>query len=226
MTGRQLIQFLTRLRGLRDANDLGQLATRFDIDLDRPIAHLSSGMKRKVALLQVLVPQAPLLILDEPTNTLDPSMRDLLLEQLSQARSQRQAVLFSSHVLGEVERVCDRVGILHKGRLAWVQNMPELRQGRRVQVRFQGTAPPLPEWLQRDGYRILDGRLEMDYTGPLPPLLEWLARQSVDDLRMQPLGLAPIYHRFHGSPTEKAKDSSPDAALLPSPPASGERGQG
>src|SRR5437879_6206251 len=56
MTGRQLIQFLTRLRGLRDGNDLGRLATRFDIDLDRPIAHLSSGMKRKVALLQVLVP--------------------------------------------------------------------------------------------------------------------------------------------------------------------------
>ena len=157
-------------------------------------------MKRKVALLQVLVPSVPLLILDEPTNTLDPSMRDLLLEQLSQARSQRQAVLFSSHVLGEVERVCDRVGILHKGQLVWVQNMPELRQGRRVQVSFHGAPPPLPEWLQRDGHRILDGRLEMDYTGPLPPLLEWLARQSVDDLRMQPLGLAPIYHRFHGSP--------------------------
>jgi len=226
MTGRQLIQFLTRLRGLRDANDLGQLATRFDIDLDRPIAHLSSGMKRKVALLQVLVPQAPLLILDEPTNTLDPSMRDLLLEQLSQARSQGQAVLFSSHVLGEVERVCDRVGILHKGQLVWVQNMPELRQGRRVQVRFQGTAPPLPEWLQRDGHHILDGRLEMDYTGPLPPLLEWLARQSVDDLRMQPLGLAPIYHRFHGL-TEKGvvNDSNPDAPLLPSPPPLG-RGDG
>src|SRR5438477_12964229 len=66
MTGRQLIQFLTRLRGLRDGNDLSRLATRFDIDLDRPIAHLSSGMKRKVALLQVLVPSAPLLILDEP----------------------------------------------------------------------------------------------------------------------------------------------------------------
>jgi ABC-2 type transport system ATP-binding protein len=199
MTGRQLIQFLTRLRGLRNGNDLGRLAARFDIDLDRPIAQLSSGMKRKVALLQVLVPQVPLLILDEPTNTLDPSMRDLLLEQLSQARSQGQAVLFSSHVLGEVERVCDRVAILHKGRLVWVQNMHELRQGRRVQVSFQGASPPLPDWLQRDGHRILDGRLDMDYTGPLPPLLDWLARQSVDDVRMEPIGLGPIYRRYHGA---------------------------
>jgi ABC-2 type transport system ATP-binding protein len=198
MTGRQLIQFLTQLRGLKDGNDLGRLATRFDIDLDRPIAQLSSGMKRKVALLQVLVPQIPLLILDEPTNTLDPSMRDLLLEQLRQAPGRGQAVLFSSHVLSEVERICHRVGILHRGQLVWVQNMHELRQGRRVQVIFHG-APALPDWLERDGHRILDGRLEMDYMGPLPPLLDWLARQSVEDLRMQPLGLAPIYHRFHGA---------------------------
>jgi ABC-2 type transport system ATP-binding protein len=212
MTGRQLIQFLTRLRGLRDGHDLGRLATRFDIDLDRPIAQLSSGMKRKVALLQVLVPKAPLLILDEPTNTLDPSMRDLLLEQLREAPAQGQAVLFSSHVLSEVERICDRVGILHQGRLACLQNMHELRQGRRIQVTFQGAPPPLPDWLQRDGHHILDGRLVMDYTGPLPPLLEWLARQAVIDLLVQPLGLAPIYHRFHGTPTEKsgAKDSNPD----------------
>src|SRR5437660_6995375 len=138
MTGRQLIQFLTRLRGLGDANDLGRLATRFDIDLDRPIAQLSSGMKRKVALLQVLIPRVPLLILDEPTNTLDPSMRDLLLEQLRQAPAQGQAVLFSSHVLSEVERLCDRVGILRRGRLLHAQDIKELRQADLVRLTFSG----------------------------------------------------------------------------------------
>src|SRR5713101_2236957 len=88
MTGRQLVCFLCRLRGQEVDGNLGSLARRFDIDLDRPIADLSSGMKRKVALLQVLVPRVPLLILDEPTNTLDPNMRDELLEQLRQARDQ------------------------------------------------------------------------------------------------------------------------------------------
>src|SRR2546423_894859 len=83
-------------------------------DLARPIAHFSSGMKRKVALLQVLVPEAPLLILDEPTNALDPTMRDALLGQLDAARRRGQAVLFSSHVLAEVEQVCDRVAILQR----------------------------------------------------------------------------------------------------------------
>src|SRR5438477_3262586 len=109
MTGRQLVRFLGRLRGREYGADLDDLARSFDIDLDRPIAHLSSGMKRKVALLQVLVPHAALLIMDEPTNALDPSMRDELLDQVRRARDRGQTVLFSSHVLSEVERVCDRV---------------------------------------------------------------------------------------------------------------------
>src|SRR5919201_6733059 len=102
-------------------------------------------MKRKVALLQVLVPRAPLLILDEPTNTLDPSMRDELLAQLRQASRQGQAVLFSSHVLAEVEQVCDRVGILRRGRLVHLQEMAALREGRRVRARFPRPPAALPE---------------------------------------------------------------------------------
>src|SRR5207248_9318505 len=132
MTGRQLVRFLSRLRGREPKQDVDALAQRFDIDLDRPLVQLSSGMKRKVALLQVLVPQAPLLILDEPTNALDPTMRDELLAQLRQARSQGQAVLFSSHVLSEVEQVCDRVAILQAGRLVHVQDMRALREARLI----------------------------------------------------------------------------------------------
>ena len=136
MNGRQLIRFLCDLRRQPLRRDLDGLARRLDIDLGRPIAHLSSGMKRKVALLQVLVPQAPLLILDEPTNTLDPTMREELLGQLRWARGHGQAVLFSSHVLGEVEAVCDRVAVLKRGRLAHLQIMKELRETCRVRARF------------------------------------------------------------------------------------------
>ena len=85
-TGRELIRFLSQLRGKYPAVDVDLLARRFDIDLRRPLAELSSGMKRKVALLQVLAAGAPLLILDEPTNTLDPTMRDDLLGQIRTAR--------------------------------------------------------------------------------------------------------------------------------------------
>ncbi len=198
MTGRQLLRFLGNLRGRSDPERLHHLAEVFDIDIDRPIAQLSSGMKRKVALLLVLVPPVPLLILDEPTNTLDPTMRDLLLEQLRHARRQGQAVLFSSHVLTEVEQVCDRVGILHKGRLVHLQTMAELRATRLIRVRFGGPAETLPNL---PGLKVRDQRdqqMTLEYGGPLPGLLAWLARQPVEDLQVESLGLGPIYHRYHG----------------------------
>ncbi len=201
MTVRQLVQFLCRLRGQPTQDKLGDLARAFDIDLDRPLANLSSGMKRKAALLQVLVTQARLLILDEPTNTLDPTMRDVLLAQLRQARAEGQAVLFSSHVLTEVEQLCDRVVLLQRGRLVHVQIMSELRQSRLIHARFNGTMAPLPE---RDGFLLREqhqDRVIFEHTGALPSLLAWLARQPVVDLRVEPLGLAPIYHRYHGAET-------------------------
>jgi ABC-2 type transport system ATP-binding protein len=209
MSGRQLINFLSRLRDQSVDGELERLARRFDIDLDRPIADLSSGMKRKVALLQVLVPKVPLLILDEPTNTLDPTMRDELLGQLRQVRDEGRAVLFSSHVLSEVEQVCDRVGILQRGRLVHVQAMKDLRQGRLIKARFlridsgrptSADEPPVPI-PSLAGLRLRQCHLDemtLEYVGPLPPLLAWLAQQPLLDLKMEPLGLSTIYAHYHG----------------------------
>src|SRR5262249_19125825 len=172
-------------------------ARQFDIDLDRPLAQMSSGMKRKVALLQVLAPHVPLMILDEPTNTLDPTMRDELLAQIRAARDEGKAVVFSSHVLHEVEQVCDRVGILRRGQLVHLQMMRDLREGRLVRARFARPPEALPDV---EGLSVLeqdDRRLVLEYTGPLPPLMTWLARQPLEDLRLEPLGLGGIYHRYH-----------------------------
>ncbi len=199
MTGRQLVRFLSQLRQQVVRDDVAAMARRLDIDLDRPIKNLSSGMKRKVALLQVLLPQVPLLMMDEPTNTLDPIMRDELLTQLELARQHGQAVLFSSHVLTEVERICDRVAILRQGKLVHVQQMRELRQAQRVRIRF-GSAAPQPPAL--DGLQVRERQgdhLLLEYRGELQVLLGWLARQAVVELHMEPLGLAEIYHSFHGN---------------------------
>ncbi len=198
MTGRQLVHFLARLRGEEHSSEVDALARRFDIDIDRPLAHLSSGMKRKVALLTVLVPRTPLLIMDEPTNALDPTMRDLLLEQVAQARGRGRAVLFSSHVLAEVERVCDRVAILQAGRLAHLQTMSQLQAGRLVQARFEGPVPSLPPLSGAHVREQAGDRLTLEYTGPLPELMSWLAGQRLAELRVEPLGLGAVYHRFHG----------------------------
>jgi ABC-2 type transport system ATP-binding protein len=196
MTGRQLVQFLGKLRGEKPGPEVDALAKRLDIDVDKPLTTMSSGMKRKVALLAVLVPKVPLIILDEPTNTLDPTMRDELLEQLRLAKEAGKAVLFSSHVLHEVEAVCDRVLILRRGELVHEQAMEELREGRYVTARLTGPPPttgPGNTLLSVDGDQLV-----LEYRGPLPELLSWLGRQPVDDLKIEPLGLGPIYRKYHG----------------------------
>ena len=200
MTGRQLIHFLSRLRGQPITGELDALAKRFDIDLERPIANLSSGMKRKVALLQVLTPHAKLVIMDEPTNALDPTMRDQLLDQVMEAKDRGQTVLFSSHVMEEVQRVCDRVLILRRGALVHEQILSQLQAGRLVHVRFAGAVvdpPPLPGLHER--HRHGDS-LTLEYTGPVNQLLGWLADLPIVELRMEPLGLSAVYYRYHGNP--------------------------
>jgi ABC-2 type transport system ATP-binding protein len=197
MTGRGLVRFLGALRGQDPRERIEALARSFEIDVDRPIAHLSSGMKRKVALLAVLLSATPLVILDEPTNTLDPNMRDELLGQLARAKQRGQAVLFSSHVLAEVERVCDRVAILQQGRLVHVQDMQTLRAQRRIRARL---ARPPEAITDVPGLRQIpasDGILEFVHSGPMAELLGWLARQAVIDVQIEPAGLAEIYHRYH-----------------------------
>src|SRR5437763_8355504 len=150
------------------------LARRLDVPLERPLVQMSSGMKRKVALLSVLLPRVPLLILDEPTNALDPTMRDTLLAQLRAARDRGQTVLFSSHVLAEVEQVCDRVGILRLGRLVHLQRVAELQEASRVSVRF---ASPPAAWPELPGLETTgppDAASAFTYRGPDGRLLGWL----------------------------------------------------
>jgi len=198
LTGRELIRFLSQLRGQPVREDLDALARRFDIDIARPLTTLSSGMKRKIALLSVLAPRAPLVIMDEPTNALDPTMREALLEQVLLAKQRGQAVLFSSHILSEVETVCDRVAILRQGRLVHEEVIANLKQGRHVVAKFDRPHEPVPNL---DGLTVLnDGEsLVLEVTADLPALLDWLSKQPLRELRVEPLGLRGIYSRFHGA---------------------------
>ena len=197
MTGRQVVTFLSKLRDETPGPQIDALAKRLDIDPDIPLTRMSSGMKRKVALLAVLTPDVPLIILDEPTNTLDPTMRDEFLEQLRLAKQGGKAVLFSSHVLQEVEAVCDRVAILRKGELVHLHDMNDLKGARRV----TGATSGLTAMTGPDGQSLTttNGVFELEYRGPLSDLTAWLNRQSLVDVRVEPLGLRGIYRTYHGN---------------------------
>src|SRR5919112_1904397 len=144
MTGEELLRFFARLRGVKDLGYAHELAGRLGADLGRPMRRLSRGNKQKVGLIQAMFHRPPLLILDEPTGGLDPLVQEEFLEIVGEVRAEGRTVFFSSHVLSEVERVCDRVGIVRGGELVDVENTSTLvnKAFRHVSLVFDETVDP------------------------------------------------------------------------------------
>ena len=210
LTLRQMARFLAELRGQRVENELHILADMFRLPLDTVLRNGSSGMRRKAALVALLAPRSPLLVLDEPTNTLDPAMRNALLDLVAQGARQGQAILFSSHVLEEVEAVCNRVLILRKGKLEAQWEGKEIRQGRRIRARLAGALQGSPPGPVTGDWGAETGNLDLQAPEFGPGFLEWLARQPLTDLRIEPMGLGRLYQAIHGAAP------SPPAAGIPS----------
>jgi|GEM_PF-132744 len=203
LTLRQMARFLANLRGQQVEEELHVLADLFRLPLDTVLRNGSSGMRRKAALVALLIPRSPLLVLDEPTNTLDPAMRNALLDLVAQGARQGQAILFSSHVLEEVEAVCHRVLILRKGRLEAQWEGKDIRQGRRIRARLYGPLQGNPPGSAIGDWGTESGNLDLEAPEFGPPFLEWLARQPLTDLRIEPMGLGRLYQAIHGTlPTQ------------------------
>jgi ABC-2 type transport system ATP-binding protein len=126
LTGRQLVTYLGNLRGRVDWPFVESIAKRLELELDRPFGDYSRGNKQKVGLVQALMHRPKLLILDEPTTGLDPLNQEASLALVREARSDGATVFFSSHILSEVEEVCDRVGFIREGRLVRVGPVHEV----------------------------------------------------------------------------------------------------
>jgi ABC-2 type transport system ATP-binding protein len=125
-TGREALSLLARLRGIEGIGRAEALAKRFRANLDRPLGELSRGNRQKVGLILATFHEPELLILDEPTSGLDPLMQEEFLALVGEERERGCAVFISSHELDEVERVCDRVGIVRAGRLIAVERIADL----------------------------------------------------------------------------------------------------
>ena len=148
LTAGETLEFLARLRGADRAEDTAyrdQLVERFELDTAKKVRALSKGNRQKVQLIAALATRADLLLLDEPTSGLDPLMEVAFRQTVSEAKERGQTVLLSSHILSEVEALCDRVGILRAGRLIEQGTLAELRHlsSQTVEATFAGPAPEL-----------------------------------------------------------------------------------
>ena len=197
----ETFEFLSRLRGGSDVKYRDELVDRFQLDTNKKIRALSKGNRQKVQLVAALATRADLLVLDEPTSGLDPLMGLAFRECVREAKGRGQAVFLSSHILSEVEEVCDRVGILKDGRLIDEGTLAELRHlsAQTVEVSFSGRAPELPELPGVQIARRGENALRIEVLGGIAPLINALAGQPIIALTSREPSLEEIFLHHYGA---------------------------
>jgi ABC-2 type transport system ATP-binding protein len=202
LTSRQLVVSIGRLRGGLDPRRVDSIAQRLQIKLDRPTRDLSSGNRRKVALLLAFAARPDLLILDEPTSGLDPLMQHEFLGMVVEARDAGATVFLSSHVLSEVQRAADRVAVLRAGRIVTQGTVDELRGQARQRIEVWFTeGVDRSELLAIPGLAnpVVEGRrLAATLSGPIDPILAVLSRHAVSSLVVQEPDLEDAFLDLYG----------------------------
>ena len=199
MDGHRVLDFFAGLRPECRREAAAAVARRLDLDCSRQVARMSTGMRQKLALAVVLAMETPLVILDEPTANLDPTARAEVLALVREARAAGRTVIFSSHVLSEVEETCDTVAIVRSGAVVHEQSLDRLRRCHRIHARLTGPLGPIPDDVAA-GVTVSagnDGTVVLEAGESLAPLLGWLARLPLAEVRIEPVGLATVYERFH-----------------------------
>jgi len=205
MTGAEVLRLLGRLDArLPRSGYRAELMDRFGLregDLKRRLREYSTGMRRKLGLVQALQGEPPLLVLDEPTEGLDPLIQESFYDLAFDLKRRGCTLFMSSHVLSEVERVCDRIGLLRDGRLILLSTVEEIRQmaPRRVRVFFDTTAEPVLRELP-PGHTLLDsaaGVWTIRVPGSLSHLLLWLEGFPVKDLRVEEPKLEEVLMQYY-----------------------------
>ncbi len=201
LTGAETLEFLARVHGGTDTTYRDVLVERFQLDTAKKIRALSKGNRQKVQLIAAFATRAQLLILDEPTSGLDPLMEVAFRETVREGKERGQTVFLSSHILSEVEALCDRVGILRAGRLVEEGTLDELRHlsAQTLEVTFPGLPPELPPL---PGVRVASAganALRLEVTGEVQPLLEELARHPVVALTSREPSLEEIFLHHYGA---------------------------
>ncbi|MBA2372619.1 MAG: ABC transporter ATP-binding protein [Chloroflexi bacterium] len=201
LTGARLLDELADLSG-RPPIRRTDLLDRLELSphtLRRPVREFSRGMRQKLGIIQALQHDPELAILDEPSEGLDPLMQRAFYDILGDLRAQGRTIFFSSHVLSEVERVCDRVAIIRQGRLVALEVIPALlaRRKRIVEMRLAGPPPGLDGVPGVSELRVTDGFLTCRLEGDVRPFLAAIAGAPIVDLSVEPASLEEAFLEFY-----------------------------
>jgi len=203
MTGRQLLTRFTRLREMDNLGEAPVLALRFEVDLDVPMGRLSRGNRQKIGLIQALFHRPKLLVLDEPTTGLDPLVQEAVLDTLRESQEEGRTVFLSSHILSEVEKICDRVGIVKAGHLVALETTETLRekQRRRVTLVFDQPvdATPFAQIKGASEVKSLGNTVTLRLDNGIDSVVKVAARYTLLDLKVERPTLDEIFLHYYES---------------------------
>lgn len=199
MTSRELLTYSAGFYPNVDLQEIDRLAEIFELDLDKLIEDLSFGNKKKCAIVQCLLHQPELLILDEPTSGLDPLMQNRFFEVLEDLSNKGTTIFFSSHILSEIQRMCDRAAVIRNGEIIAIEHIQHLleKQMKKVKLVLEEVPDQIvyPEGVQ--SVKQVGDKISFEYVGDIPPLLAWLSKHNVQDLVMEEPDLESIFMNYY-----------------------------
>ena len=199
MSSKELLLYHAAMYKVADVeNKIQELATYFKLELDRPIDDLSYGNKKKCAIIQSVLHDPEVLILDEPTGGLDPLMQNRFFELLERQNKKGVTIFFSSHVLSEIQRMCDRAAIIRDGKIMAVEDISTLLSKQMKMVRLVTTSVNniiLP--VGALNHHQSGQKHTFDYVGPTQDLVIWLSSQSIIDVTLSEPDLERIFMNYY-----------------------------
>ncbi len=215
LTGSETIHLLGRVQGQVDAAYRDELIARFDLDPSKRVRTYSKGNRQKLILIAALMARPDLLLLDEPTSGLDPLMELAFRHSVHEAKERGQTVFLSSHILSEVEALCDRVGILRNGRLVDMGTLSDMRHlsALTVEATFDGSVPDLSRVPGVSSVEVEGRVVRCQVQGTVEPLLKVLASSGVHELLSREPSLEELFLAHYGRSTDPGTGSLEVPAL-------------
>lgn len=202
LTGWQELEYLGRLRGNFDKVYVTELASRLQCNLSRKIKTLSRGNKQKVALIAALMHKPDLLILDEPTSGLDPLIQAEFNKIINEHKKAGRSAFISSHVLSEVQQICDEVGFIKEGKLIATKPLKHILRAAPKQVKVSLKGKVVADFTKLPGAKNierLDNTIAFSFTGNNAQLIKYLSTLAIDDIAITEADLEEVFMSLYES---------------------------
>jgi ABC-2 type transport system ATP-binding protein len=196
MRGSAVLEFFSEIHPGGSLDRSRKIADQLALDLSRRVAFMSTGMRQKLAIACVLACRTPLVILDEPTANLDPNVRSEVLALIRDVQKAGSTVLFSSHILSEIEEVCSTAAIMYRGRVIQTLDISKMRATHRVSGVPNKNAPLDVELNALTDVRLVENtqhRFTIEIAGSIQEHLAWLSTLPIHNMRIEPTGLKSVY---------------------------------